>query len=437
VIDFDDLARALAPHLSEQRWFAGTVQDAGDVVVEEVEVMRDTWPALLRVVLTAAGSRWHVVLGARPPDDVGTVLEGKPTAHVGMLPTSHGDAMVYDAMVDHELCIDLLRLVDPSLHAARVRPLGAEQSNTSIVFDEHLVLKLFRQLVDGPNEDSEVPAALGAVGFDKVPQLVDVWRSGDRDLATVCEFLSGAVDGFHLALTSLHDAMATGGPPDQAGGDFAHDARRLGVVTAELHLAMAEAFGTFPPTVDQWIADMESQLARSAVERADDVRAVYESLRRLETGPAIRVHGDFHLGQAMRTDSGWFVVDFEGEPGRPRDERARPSPALRDVASMLRSFHYAAEVAVRDYGYADDDPARGVAAEWQARNEDAFLSGYGQVRGIRALLPPDSTARAQVLNAFVVDKAVYEVGYEAAHRPDWVGIPLSAIERILEEAVAT
>jgi maltokinase len=435
VIDPDALAGALRPHLTAQRWFAGSAADEIDLTVDEIEIMRAEWPILLRVVVSAAGTRWHLPLGVRPPDRMGTILEGKPNAAIGTLDTDQGHAVVYDAMVDHELSIELLHTIDPSLSVTHVRPLGADQSNTSVVFDEQVVLKLFRQLGDGANEDVEVPAALGAVGFTNVPRLLGVWRHGNHDLATLSEFLSGAVDGFHLALTSLHDALASGGPPAEAGGDFAPDARRLGMVTAQLHLSMAEAFGVFPSDVEQSIADMVSQLARSSVGRVDAIREIYESLRDIELGPAIRLHGDFHLGQAMRTDAGWYIVDFEGEPARPRDERKRPAPAVRDVAGMLRSFHYAAEVGLRDFGYSSDADARLVAGDWQARNEVAFLDGYNDVPGIRRLLPPDLASRRLVLSAFLIDKAVYEVGYETAHRPDWAEIPLSAIDRIVGGSV--
>jgi maltokinase len=133
----------------------------------------------------------------------------------------------------------------------------------------------------------------------------------------------------------------------------------------------------------------------------------------------------------LRTDTGWYVLDFEGEPARPLEERRRPSAALRDVAGMLRSLHYAAEVALREWGQSDADLGP-LARAWEDRNADAFLDAYWRADGVDAVLPRSAEGRRLLLEAFLVDKAVYEVGYERAHRPDWVGIPLSAVHRLLE-----
>jgi maltokinase len=264
---------------------------------------------------------------------------------------------------------------------------------------------------------------------------VGEWRDGSTHLAVVTEFLSGGVDGFQLALTSLRDLYDSKCAPEEAGGDFGPDAYRLGAITAELHVVSAVAFGAAPGDVDAWLRDMDAQLARTSHPSLDSdaVRAIEQSLRDADTGLAIRIHGDYHLGQVMRTDTGWYVLDFEGEPARPIEERRRPSSPLRDVAGMLRSFHYAAAVARREHG--DEGAARLAAtgAAWEARNRAAFLDGYCGFEGIDALLPVRHRDRLHLLSAFELDKAVYEVGYEASHRPDWVGIPLSAVQRIVEE----
>jgi maltokinase len=167
------------------------------------------------------------------------------------------------------------------------------------------------------------------------------------------------------------------------------------------------------------------------------VRGRFEALRAVGAGAgrATRVHGDFHLGQVLRTDSGWFVLDFEGEPARPLAERTRPSSPLRDVAGMIRSFQYAAEVALRDYGYLGDPRARAAGEAWEARNAEAFLAGYLETADLlgSAELPADPADRETVLAAFLLDKAIYEIGYELSHRPGWVDIPVTAVRRLLEE----
>jgi maltokinase len=449
VIEAAELARSLAAHLPRQRWFAaGPATDDGSgahaggaeaaLEITSLVVLRDTWPGLARAVVESGGARWQVVVGLRPPEEAAAVVEGKPEAVIGELATELGAALAYDATIDPELALHLLELADVNAPATRARHLSADQSNTCIVFDEKLILKLFRRLADGPNPDVEVGGALGRAGFASVPIQIGRWREGDTDLAVVHEFLVGGVDGFHMALTSLHDLFEAGGDPQAAGGDFGPDARRLGTVTAELHLALARAFGTGPGERERWAGEMLANLDRQAGDGFDveAVRARFEALRATVTdvGPSLRIHGDYHLGQVLRTDSGWFVLDFEGEPARPLAERTRPSSPLRDVAGMLRSFHYAVEVALRDFGYTDDMAARALGDVWEDHNTAAFLAGYREADGIEALLPARPADRTTVLDAFLLDKAVYEVGYELAHRPDWVGIPLAAVGRLLGEA---
>jgi maltokinase len=148
-------------------------------------------------------------------------------------------------------------------------------------------------------------------------------------------------------------------------------------------------------------------------------------------GPAFRIHGDLHLGQFLLADAGWFVLDFEGEPVRPVAERQVASSPLQDVAGMVRSFHYAARTGLAERGRDVDDELVALTEAWETRAVDAFWHGYQQVPGIDALLPASPEDRSRVLRAFELDKAVYEVIYEVAHRPDWVDIPVSAVRRAL------
>jgi len=217
--------------------------------------------------------------------------------------------------------------------------------------------------------------------------------------------------------------------PAEAGGDFSGESERLGVVTAELHLALAEAFGQQEPDIDSWADFIEAQLgdlpARDLNRAA--ALAVIRNLRDVaDPGAAIRVHGDYHLAQVMRTDKGWFILDFEGEPERPLEERRRPSSPLRDVAGMLRSLHYAAMVALADR----DELA--LARAWEDRNRQAFLHGYLAEAKKGTILPSDQRSIDAILRAFELEKSVYELKYERAHRPDWVPIPRDALRRITE-----
>ena len=136
----------------------------------------------------------------------------------------------------------------------------------------------------------------------------------------------------------------------------------------------------------------------------------------------------------MRTDTGWYVLDFEGEPARPLEERRRPSSPLRDVAGMLRSFHYAAQVGLLERGDEADEELAEFAVRWERRCSDAFLEGYLDVDEVGPLLPADDKSLLTMLDAFLVDKAVYEVAYELSSRPSWVAIPLQGLERVLAAA---
>ncbi len=444
MIDRTALTAALAEYLPRQRWFGGGEAEAADAKLASVRMLQDdSWPALVQVLVdarahahgTAVVATYQVVLGLRPVGSREAFLEGKPEAIVCELDTDWGPALAYDAAIDPELAIALLHHMAPDEQVERARYLGADQSNTSVVFDERLIMKLFRRLARGPNPDAEVTRALGEVGFTNVAEPLAEWREGEFDFALVNRFLVGGADGFSLALLSLRDLYDRRCPPAEAGGDFAFDASRLGTITAEMHQGLARAFGAVPGQPEVWADDMEAQLDRVRLEgiNAGRVLEVYRRLRAVaDPGPGVRIHGDYHLGQVMRTDAGWYILDFEGEPDRPLEERRRPTSPLRDVAGLVRSFHYAAQVALREWGPEADEELVALADAWEHRNRVSFIAGYLGAAGVGAVLPTVDADRRLVQAAFELDKAVYEVGYEQSHRPDWVDIPLTAIDRLLE-----
>jgi maltokinase len=425
-----------------------------------------TWPVLLRIdaeVSMAGGdddARYQLFLGLRPTGVDAEFLSGQEAAVLGVVDTPQGQALVYDALLDSELALRLLGFVAPDLSAERVRPLAAEQSNSSLVYDDSMILKVFRRLTEGHNPEVEVIETLAASGFKNVPEPLGSWRKDGMDLAFLQRFLAGATDGWNMALNSLRelfaeftigqspppaDALGAGvappfeaTDPSEARGDFAAEAERIGEITAEMHQALARGFGTSKVTGADWAASMDEMVERVLGDEkplADGARRIINRLRDLpDPGPAIRVHGDYHLGQVLRTDTGWFVLDFEGEPARPLAERTRPSSPLKDVAGMLRSFSYAPAVAL---SYQEDDlTAQGRA--WETRNRDCFLAGYlRKAAEAEPILPTDPPVRSAVLAAFELDKALYEVAYERANRPDWAHIPLGAVQRLTSEAART
>ncbi|MGI8664295.1 MAG: maltokinase N-terminal cap-like domain-containing protein [Acidimicrobiales bacterium] len=426
-IDPSALGVLLPSFLPRQRWFSG--EDADDATIDELEILETGSPMLLWLLIDAAGVNYQLFVGLRPLEQAERFLEGKGLWLLGDIDTDEGPQLAYDALVDPDLARRILALTAPDAAPERVRPLAAEQSNSSVVFDEQIILKLFRKVERGRNPDVELPGALTAAGFPHIAATVGEWHRDGRDLAVARTFLEGGGDGWQLALTSLRDIYMSRVEPAEAGGDIGPEASRLGHVTAEMHVALGSALGVSDATPVAW-ADAMRRVAGTDADMATAL-ALYEVLRDVgDAGSAIRIHGDLHLGQVVRTDAGWYVLDFEGEPAISIAERRLPTSPLRDVAGMLRSFHYAAEVALRDQGVAVDDELRGLAHRWEAHACGAFLEGYSAVDGIAALLPASEADRRTVLDAFIAAKAVYEVAYERAHRPEWADIPLTALARL-------
>jgi len=320
-------------------------------------------------------------------------------------------------------------LRDASLATSAERRLSVEQSNTSVVLGERWILKLYRLLEAGTNPDVEVSAFLTDVGFAHTPALAgSAAYLPDDDASCAAAMLTELVpatgDGWTWALRTL--SARNGGQPALAA------VRRIGEITAELHAALASRpkHPDFPARTASrteaaaWHAAAVAQLdgALAALDDPDVQRlervapALRDRLAILAEAAGARVsriHGDFHLGQLLRTDDDFAVIDFEGEPARPPAERRDPSSPLRDVAGMLRSLDYAARtVASRDAGGDGWE-------DWLAAARTTFLDAYGSPGG----------QDEELLTAFELEKACYEVRYEANNRPAWTWLPLAALER--------
>src|SRR3954470_24568369 len=322
------------------------------------------------------------------------------------------------------------------------RPVGAEQSNSSIVFDDELILKVFRRLEAGINPELEMLRFLTEHGFPNVAGLGGWYAYSGGPLGATLgilqEFVPDGLDGWGLALDELCTA------PERFGGRL----HRLGEVTGEMHTVLAsdpndpafapetpsvEALALLTATVDEEIERVflslpedDERLAPIAG-RGEEVR---EQLRMLthagSTGKAIRTHGDYHLGQTLWSQGDWVILDFEGEPARPLVERRRKRSPLRDVAGMLRSFAY---VASGSELQREQEAPEG----WEARAREAFMGAY--LDAVEpALLPASEAGTEKLLAVFELEKAVYELRYELDNRPDWVGIPVAGIERLMHQA---
>ncbi|WP_370625720.1 phosphotransferase [Corynebacterium sp. TAE3-ERU16] len=299
----------------------------------------------------------------------------------------------------------------------RGRRISGEQSNTSLVFGdgstEFLMVKYFRKLQPGVNPDVELLAGLSEVGCPNIAPLrgwvtidVDGW---EFTTAMVQDFARGAADGWELALEHAAE-----------GRSFAEEARALGRAVRRVHGDLASAFDSATTGVDEVRDHLTGRLTELAGDvpvigdYRDAAHAVYDGLDTTATTPVQRVHGDLHLGQVLRTDAGWLLIDFEGEPARPLEERRQPDSPLKDLAGVIRSFDYAAHFHAQSDSSAPgpEDPAA-----WARDCVDAFLEGYG-------------TENTPLLEAYRLDKALYEVAYEANNRPGWLDIPLAAVKRL-------
>ncbi|WP_399889194.1 maltokinase [Streptomyces sp. BBFR51] len=432
--------------LPRQRWFAGKGRPVtGFSLVAATELLPADSRLGLHHVLVRAHQQLAPAAGApAEPGDCYQLLIGTREAlpprlapaligHVTEGPAAGRTA--YDALQDTrpaEVLLEALRsrariggLRFEREEGAEIRTglvprlMTAEQSNSSVVYGDTFILKLLRRIVPGVNPDLELPLALAREGCPRVPAPTG-WMVADLAgrswvLGVLQPYVQGATDGWELALREL-----------AKGEDFVAEARALGRATAEVHTALAHALPTVtlgPAQVRQLADGMTERLEEAARavpllrSYAPALRTAFTALVDLaaegRTWTAQRVHGDLHLGQCLRSPDGlWSLIDFEGEPAKPLAERRMPQPPVRDVAGMLRSFDYAAH------------SAEASVPGWAESCRAAYCTGYAEVAG------SDPRTDPVMLRAHETDKAVYEVLYEARHRPDWLPVPLAAVRRL-------
>jgi len=418
----DRIDSPLEEWVTQQRWFASKAREVASVnVLASVELSAD--PALaLELVETRFQAGTH---------ELYQLLPGAGEESVRVLARLLGEEATIDGVSFHGG-------LEPG---GNIRPVGAEQSNSSIVFGEQQVLKVFRRVEPGVNPELEMLRFLSARGFEAVAKLTGWYEySGELMQATLGimqEFVAEARDGWQLALDDPLGVLAR--------------IPELGAATGEMHSVLAsdptdpafapeepsvEALSLLTATIDEQIEQVFLDLPRDTpgldpiIGRGEEVRDRLQSMSHVGVGGRlIRHHGDYHLGQTMLRDSGWTILDFEGEPARSLLERRRKRSPLRDVAGMLRSFAYAASAS---------ELLRGVPAPagWEEQARQGFLDAYLETVD-QTLLPAGRPATDKLLAIFELEKAVYELRYELNNRPDWVPIPVAGIARLLQEEVPT
>ena len=471
--------RWLPALLREARWFGGKAHPLRDVRVLEFLPLGDS--AAGRLALLQAN------YADRPPEIYVLPLQLAPSApgkalviarlNGGVLFDALHDAAFRDALFETVLrekrvgveqgeiagiCGEKLKAVAAELALPLdSRALAAEQSNSAIVYGGRWFLKLYRKPEAGENPDAEllrflserqkfahVPAFCGAIEHRAA--------SGEsRTLALVVANVPSTGDAWTFTLAALARSFADEAYPDRA--------RQLGQRTAEMHLALAAdlddpAFAPEPFTAGDLrsLADTSCANARRTLEllrkkiadipeniravatavlaREDEILGRFSALAQHEIiATKTRHHGDYHLGQVLETGGDFIIIDFEGEPARSLAERRMKRSPLRDVAGMLRSFHYAAHTALAQH----PSVKPGSAERWVREISRTFLDAYFATAKGASFIPENPAARQMLLDVHLLEKAIYEVAYELNHRPDWVFIPLSGIAQILENATAT
>jgi len=431
----------LIEYVTEQRWYGSKSRTVSHSQVLDLVVLREADPAYsLALVEIRFDTGSHEIYQLLLAADGDLRLDGLQDAALAreLVHAIRGGLTLQgqEGVVEFRTVTGFAGLGREMLDA---RSVGAEQSNTSIVFDDELILKAFRRLEPGINPELEMLRFLTEHGFPNIAALGGWYAySGGPTGATLGilqEFVQGGRDGWALGVEEM----------ESAADDFLARLRRLGAVTGEMHTVLGsdandpafcpetpsvEALGLLTATVDEEIEHVflalpeDNELLEPIVGRGEEVR---EQLRMLthagSPGKAIRTHGDYHLGQTMWAEDDWVILDFEGEPARSLTERRRKRSPLRDVAGMLRSFAYLAI-------------ASGGSHDWEEQARSTFLEGYLETVDA-TLLPSGQAAIDRMLSVYELEKAVYELRYELDNRPEWVSIPVAGILRLIDQVAAS
>lgn len=511
-------------YVGQQRWFGSKGKDITGIALKDAAILEreSSLFAMALIELRFQGLEpevYYFPLALRPAESTVGILRDIPASSLLKVESPSGVYLLYDGLSDEEFLRSQFREIETSGYAeagrgrfsfastqalssitgggspyriTSLRPLKAEQSNTSIIYNDSMIMKNFRRLQNGANPDLEVPLFLTTrTKFRNSPLVAGYveYSADDKWGATIASlqsFVPNQGDGWAYTLDHLRTFYefalkyepepSCGHPPAPAereqttrrfSDSYLRDIRRLGEITGELHNALASDaasldFAPEPITgadVDAWVSRIQTYSAE--VMRAVDERsALYSTPVReqiaqvVSNGPfylkkagdlavlaearvwKTRYHNDYHLGQVLKTGDDFVIIDFEGEPARPIEERRTKQSPLKDVAGMLRSFNYAAYAELFKLAQSHGDKL-GILETWGKTWEtlagNAFLDGYLKATGGTAagFLPHSMEAMHKVLSAFQLDKAIYELNYEINNRPTWLEIPLKYLLSLL------
>jgi maltose alpha-D-glucosyltransferase/alpha-amylase len=517
------LASQLPGFLIKQRWFGGKARKISSAELADVVPIRlQSSEALLLIVVVQYADNDEEVYAIPVLREVNAASTPETESGSLKVQTAGGGeaAILTDALKNEELLSALLELIQQkaivpgekgelralqtaaysrlypsSAGGLQPKPLRAEQSNTSVIYGDRLILKFFRRIQEGINPDLEIGKFLTEkTSFSSVPPLAGWLEYHTRDGKQMAQgilqrFVPNEGDAWSYTLRFLEEfykqvAMRSGGTAVRREADFQRleagvpefarasvepylfAAELLGQRTAEMHLALASeprdpAFVPEPFTMEfqrsleqsvvalmsrvfallrdkastlpeEW-REKAANLAAREPEIADRFHAALgEPIHAMRT----RIHGDYHLGQVLRAGSDFVIIDFEGEPARSIAERRVKRSPLQDVAGMLRSFHYAAFAPLLGENKMQAERARQIglwAESWNAWVADRYLKKYFETAGAAAYLPQSQGETQTVLELHLLEKAIYELGYELNNRPTWIGIPLQGISTLLAQ----
>ena len=517
---FHELRMTLPPllpsYLANQRWFGGKARQIRSVEIVDLVPISDTrfetFVLLVRVEYTTGPGETYVLPLVCTQEPTADTTAASLKVHSSSRDT---DLHLRNALTDDEFLRSLLEAIkqravfrgsEGEIHAAytdafhtlcgastgalQPKAIRAEQSNSSIIYGDRVILKFFRRVEEGENPDLEIgrfltekknfphiPAVAGWLNYKRTSESemsLGILQAFVPNVGDAWQFTLKALSGFWKEATN-HSEERVGSAPQQTLPapvlDYIHpylDAvHLLGKRTAELHLALASeptdpGFAPEPYTApfqeafkenlraltERNLALLGTKLRELPPEVRDDAKDLTarqtEILQRYDSALAspihamrTRIHGDYHLGQVLYTGSDFVIIDFEGEPARSLSERRAKRSPLQDVAGMLRSFHYAAfsfQLNSSDETTASKIKNQNVsiwAEQWYACVADRFLSAYFENVGGASFIPPSHDELSALLRLHLLEKAVYELGYELNNRPAWIAIPLAGISQVL------